>query len=199
MFFKTQAPVEFIIAGLGNPGDKYTFTRHNAGFLCMDYISQKLGVRVNKLKYKALTATAKIRTEEGYAGVLLMQPQTFMNNSGESIREAASFYKVPPEKVFVIYDDSALAVGKMRVRRSGSDGGHNGMKSIIAQLHSNKFPRIRLGVGEKPHPEMDLADHVLGRFTDADKKAIYPCFEKTYDILPLLLSGRIEDCMARVN
>ena len=166
--FKKAGPVEWLVVGLGNPGPKYEWTRHNVGFLVVDALAERLGVPVQKLKYKALTNTAVI----GGRSVLLMKPTTYMNLSGESVGQAARFYKIPPERVLVISDDVALPQGKLRIRRSGSAGGHNGLKNIIAHLGSDQFPRLKVGVGGKPYPDSDMADWVLGKFTGQDKAAM---------------------------
>ena len=134
---------EFLIVGLGNPGPKYEFTRHNAGFLCMDLLAQQLGVKIDRIKFKSVVADVAI---EG-SRCILMKPQTFMNNSGEAVRDAANFYKIPPEHIIILFDDISLPPGKLRIRRKGSDGGHNGIKSILYLLGSDQFPRIKLGVG----------------------------------------------------
>ena len=155
----------FIIAGLGNPGKEYENTRHNAGFMAIDALADKLGADVSEKKHKALCGRAVIGGEK----VILMKPQTYMNSSGESIRAAADYYKVEPEDILVIYDDISLAPGQLRVRAKGSAGGHNGIKSIIAYLGTQEFPRVRVGVGEKP-PKMDLADYVLGHFGAGERK-----------------------------
>ena len=144
--------ITHLVVGLGNPGDKYYNTRHNAGFLAMDYISQKVGARVDRSKFKALVGEAAISGKR----VLLMKPQTFMNLSGEAVREAAAFYKIPMENIIVISDDVNLDVGKMRVRKNGSDGGQKGLRSIITLMGDDNCPRIRIGVGKKPHPDYDL-------------------------------------------
>ena len=155
-----SGPPEFIIVGLGNPGKQYELTRHNAGFLFADLLADKNGVKINKIQFKAVTASLTL----GGVKCLLMKPQTFMNNSGEAVRQAASFYKIPPERILVVFDDISLPCGRLRIRRKGSDGGHNGIKSIIYHLNSDAFPRVKLGVGEKPHPDYDLADWVLSQF-----------------------------------
>ncbi len=186
---------EFLIVGLGNPGDKYEFTRHNAGFMCVDFLADKLDFRINKLKYKSLLADVDIKGHR----CLIMKPQTFMNNSGEAVRDAAQFYKIPPEKVIVIYDDISLDVGRIRVRRKGSDGGHNGIKSIIYHLNSDNFPRIKVGVGKKPAEWEDLADWVLSRFTNDELKTLRDVAEKVCKNLPLMLDGKIDEAMNRMN
>ena len=184
-----------LVVGLGNPGDKYTFTRHNTGFMALDFIAEKCGVRVDRARFKSLCADARI----GEHRVLLMKPQTFMNLSGEAVREAADFYKIPPENILVLFDDINFDVGVMRIRRNGSDGGHNGIKSIIYQLNSDAFPRVKIGVGKKPSPDYDLADYVLGTYSDADKKTLFSMFSRVYDGVELILSGQIDKAMDLYN
>ena len=188
------APVEAIIVGLGNPGQKYEDTRHNAGFLVLDTLAEKLNVRIDRIKFKGLTATAAV----GGKGVLLLKPSTFMNLSGESVQAAMQFYKIPPEKVFVIFDDVSLEPGKLRIRRKGSHGGHNGMKNIIYLTGSDAFPRIKIGVGAKPE-RWDLADWVLSRFTQKEGEALEQAAENACAALPLLLSGEFQEAMNRYN
>ena len=192
---KALSPITHLVVGLGNPGDKYFYTRHNAGFLAMDYISQKCGTQVNRSKFKALVGEATIAGKR----VLLMKPQTFMNLSGEAVREAMSFYKIPIENVIVLSDDVNLDVGRMRVRKSGSDGGQKGLRSIIELNSSDNFPRIRFGVGKKPHPDYDMADWVLGNLSETDKKAIYDCFVTAYDGLEKLLVGDVDGALQICN
>ncbi|MBR5528099.1 MAG: aminoacyl-tRNA hydrolase [Clostridia bacterium] len=189
------APVTHIIAGLGNPDEKYRFTRHNAGFLAVEYISQKTGFAVNRSKFKSLVADVTF----GGKRCLFMMPQTYMNNSGEALREAAEFYKIPAENILVIYDDISLDVGVMRIRRKGSDGGHNGIKSIIYHLQSDNFPRIKVGIGKKPHPEMDLADWVLGSFSAADKEKLFALFENVKDAAQMITDGKIDAAMNKFS
>lgn len=196
---KSETPetkaVEWIIVGLGNPGKEYTFTRHNTGFLCLGVLAHKLGVSIEKARFHALTARAEI----GGHSVLLLCPQTYMNSSGDAVREASEFYKVPAEKVLVVVDDINLDVGRMRFRENGSSGSHNGLKSIIYQLNSDKFPRVRIGVGKKPVAEMDLADWVLSRFTDAELQSEEKMYERTFDGLLLILDGKIEEAKQYFN
>lgn len=156
----TSGAPEFLIVGLGNPGEKYSFTRHNAGFLCVDLLAEQNGFSLKRLKFRSLTADTTLAGHR----CLVLKPQTFMNNSGEAVRDAAAFYKIPPERILVIFDDVSLDVGRLRIRRKGTDGGHNGLKSIIYHLNSDAFPRIKIGVGKKPHPDYDLADWVLSSF-----------------------------------
>ena len=188
-------PPAWIIAGLGNPGDKYFHTRHNAGFLSLDYLSQKYGIKIDRLKFKALTGEGNINGTR----VLLMKPQTMMNASGDAVGEAAAFYKIPPEHVIVIYDDINLDVGRLRVRAKGSDGGHNGMKSIILRLNSDGFPRIRVGVGQKPCPEYDLAAWVLGEFPDPDKKTLFDVFPMICHGAEAIMAGKIDAAQQDCN
>ena len=168
MFFQKGGGVSWLIVFLGNPGKEYENTRHNAGFLCADAMEKLTGTAINKLRFHALTARCTVAGE----GVLLLKPQTYMNLSGDAVGEAARFYKIPAEKVIVISDETALPIGRVRVRRSGSAGGHNGLKSIIAALGGENFPRIRLGVGGKPHEDYDMRDLVLSRFTGQDLQDI---------------------------
>ena len=192
---KALAPVTHLVVGLGNPGDKYFYTRHNAGFLAMDYISQKCGAQVNRSKFKALVGDATIAGKR----VLLMKPQTFMNLSGEAVVEAANFYKIPVENIIVLSDDVNLDVGRMRVRKSGSDGGQKGLRSIIEKMGSDNFPRIRFGVGKKPHPDYDMADWVLGNFSEEDKKALFECFVTSFEGLEKILAGDVDGAMQICN
>jgi len=192
---KEVLPVTHMIVGLGNPGDKYAFSRHNTGFLAMGFFSQKENVRIDRAKFKALVGECMV----GGKRTLLMLPQTFMNNSGEAVGEAAAFYKIPPENITVIFDDISLDVGKMRIKRKGSDGGHNGIKSIIAHLNSDGFPRIKVGVGAKPHPEMDLADWVLSSFSKEEQKILFEEFSKVHDAAVLINEGKVADAMNSFN
>lgn len=188
-------PITHLIVGLGNPGDKYYLTRHNAGFLMMDYLSQRLGVKVDRLKFKALTAEATIADKR----VLLMKPQTFMNASGEAVQAAAAFYKIPMQNVLVFSDDISLDVGRVRVRRKGSDGGQRGLRSIITLMSSDDFPRIRFGIGQKPHPDYELADWVLSEFNKAEQEQLFASFEKAYDGMLRVLNGDVDGAMQICN
>ena len=190
-----QAPITHIVCGLGNPGDKYLKTRHNAGFIAIDYMCEKLGVRCERAKFKSLSAEATI----GGKRMLLMKPQTFMNNSGEAVREAADFYKIAPENIIVIVDEIALSPGAMRIRSKGSAGSHNGLKSIIYHLTSDNFPRIRIGVGERPNAQYDLADWVLGNLSNDDIENMMQCFEATLDSIPLIADNKTDMAMSRSN
>ena len=188
-------PVSFIIAGLGNPGAQYEKTRHNVGFVAIDYIAEKLGVRIDRAKFHSLVAEAKI----GNARVLLMKPQTFMNNSGVAIGEAAAFYKITPDRVLILHDEISFEPGMVRIRRKGSAGGHNGLKSIIAHLASEDFPRVKIGVGKKPTPDYDLADWVLGKLTDSDLKALKDRYADIATATELIVKGDIDGAMARFS
>ena len=196
MFFsKRPGPVEWLVVGLGNPGPKYEWTRHNMGFLVIDELAERESIPVQRLKFKALTNTAVI----GGKSVLLMKPTTYMNLSGEAVGQAARFYKIPPERMLVISDDVALPQGKLRVRRSGSAGGHNGLKNIIAHLGSDQFPRVKVGVGGKPHPDSDMADWVLSPFTGQDRKAMEEAISRAADAVTLLLDQGVDQAMAKFN
>ena len=188
-------PITHVIVGLGNPGDKYFYTRHNAGFLALDYFAETVGVRIDRAKFHSLCAEAQVGTHR----VLLLKPQTMMNASGQAVREACAFYKISPENVIVISDDITQVPGKIRIRRKGSAGGHNGLKDIIYQLSSDAFPRIRLGVGEKPHPDYDLAAWVLSDFTKEEQSLLFDAFGCVSEGLRLLLDGKFEDAQQLCN
>lgn len=193
--FKRPGPAQWLVVGLGNPGPKYEWTRHNVGFLVVDELAERANLPVQKLKFKALTNTALI----GGQSVLLMKPTTYMNLSGEAVGQAARFYKIPPERVLVISDDVALPQGKLRIRRSGSAGGHNGLKNIIAHLGSDQFPRVKVGVGGKPHPDSDMADWVLSKFTGPDKTAMEQTIHRAADAVTCLLEQGVDKAMASFN
>lgn len=181
----------WIVAGLGNPGLEYENTRHNAGFLTMDELAKQCGVKLDQMKFKSDCGEAML----GEVRCLLMKPTTYMNLSGDAIAAAANFYKIPPEQVLVIYDDISLPPGKLRLRRKGSAGGHNGIKSIIAQLGTEEFPRIRVGVGAKPNPQYDLADWVLSKFSEEDMTALQPALEHAADAAKKIVSGDMNGAM----
>lgn len=194
MFF-SKGGAEWIVAFLGNPGIKYNGTRHNAGFMAADAMEKKLGVSINKMRFKALTQTVDISGKK----VLLMKPQTFMNLSGDAIVQAANFYKVLPERVIVVSDETALPIGKLRIRRGGSAGGHNGLKSVIARLGTDQFPRIRLGVGDKPHPDYDMADWVLSAFKGQDAADMELVAKKAADAVECYITEGADRAMNRFN
>lgn len=186
MFFhsRSSGPVEWLVVFLGNPGPKYENTRHNAGFRVADALCQQTGSRIDRLKFHALVGDFQC----GGHRILAMKPQTFMNLSGNAVREAAAFYKIQPDHILVICDDVTAAPGHLRLRRKGSAGGHNGLKSIIQQLGTEQFPRIKLGVGNKPHPDYDLADWVLGKFSPEDSKKMDEAARRAADAIVCIIS-----------
>lgn len=190
-----KAPVTHIVAGLGNVGKEYETTRHNAGFMAIDALAEKCGVRIDRVKFHALVSEANVAGKR----VLLMKPTTYMNNSGVAIGEAAAFYKIPPENVIVLHDEISFDVGYMRIRRKGSAGGHNGLKSIIAHLSSDAFPRVKIGVGNKPSPDYDLADFVLGKFSKEDIEKLKVENSDIIASVELMLNGKIEEAMNKYS
>ena len=195
LFNKKSGGVDWLLVCLGNPGDQYENTRHNVGFMVADELGERHNIPIQRLKFRVLTNTITVGDEK----VLLMKPVTYMNLSGEAVHEAAAFYKIPPEHVLVISDEVSLAPGKIRVRRSGSAGGHNGLKNIIAHLGTDQFPRIRLGVGQKPHPDYDMADWVLGKFQGEDKKAVEEAVKKAADAAECLIREGVDKAMNKYN
>ncbi|MBR2914911.1 MAG: aminoacyl-tRNA hydrolase [Clostridia bacterium] len=191
----SSGSIEYIIVGLGNPEPKYDTTRHNAGFRAIDRLAENCGARINSLKHRALCGKAEISGKK----VLLLKPQTYMNHSGEAVRSAADFYKVPPAKIIVLFDDCAIGVGEIRIRRKGSAGGHNGIKSIIEHLGTQDFPRVKIGVGEKPHPDYDMADWVLSGFSQAEFKAVCSRFDDVSKAVELIVSGETDKAMNLFN
>ena len=190
-----SGPITHVVVGLGNPGAQYLHTRHNAGFLAIDYMCNKYNARVNKSAHKGLVGEATIAGKR----VLLVKPQTFMNLSGECVRAALDFYKIKPENLIIIYDDISLDVGRLRVRRDGSAGGHNGIKSIIYHLNSDQFPRIKVGCGKKPHHDYDLADWVLGAIPIKEREVISKNNDAVYDAVCDIIKGDIEKAMGKYN
>ena len=188
-------PVEYIVVGLGNPDRKYENTRHNAGFIMIDYIADKIGVKINRVKFKSLVGEGNI----GGSKVLLMKPSTYMNNSGEAVIEAMKFYKIPPENVIVLLDDINLDVGKMRIRSKGSDGGQKGMRSIIYLSGKDNFPRVKIGIGKKPNPEYDLASWVLSKFTKDELAILEKIAENSYEAVELIIQGKTDRAMNLFN
>lgn len=193
--FRKKAPVSWLVVGLGNPGAKYENTRHNVGFMTADALAGRNGEPIRRVKYHALTIEAVI----GGQSVLLMKPTTFMNLSGQAVSEAARFYKIPADHVLVISDDVDLPLGKLRIRKSGSAGGHNGLKNIIQQLGTDQFPRLKIGVGGKPHPDYNMADWVLGQFQGEDKKTIDAAVARAADAVECLLADGIDRAMNQYN
>ncbi len=199
MFFfqskKKTGAADWLLIGLGNPGDEYEHTRHNAGFLVIDELAERAGVPVRRLKHRALTNTALI----GGRKVLLMKPVTYMNRSGEAAADAAFFLKTPPDRILVICDDVALPLGKLRIRREGSDGGHKGLRSVAQFLHTDEYPRLRIGVGAKPHPDYDMADWVLARLNGQDKAVMEEAVRRAADAVTCILNEGMDKAMAKYN
>ena len=196
-FKKTEAvgAPEFLVAGLGNPEKKYTLTRHNSGFLCVDFLAEKHGFKINKLKFKAVIADTVINSHR----CIVMKPQTYMNLSGEAVKAAADFYKIPPEKIIVIFDDISLDVGRLRIRQKGSDGGHNGIKSIISCIGSQNFPRVKIGCGKKPHPDYDLAAWVLSEYKKDEAPELKKALDNACCAVELILDGKTDEAMNKYN
>ena len=192
---KAGGKIEYVIAGLGNPGLEYEGSRHNAGFFTIDMLAAKLGTDISRLRFKGKTAEVTI----GEKRCLLLKPTTYMNNSGESVVQALEFYKIDPENLIVIYDDISLDPGKLRIRRKGSHGGHNGMRSIIELTGRDDFPRIKMGVGKKPHPDYDLAKWVLGKFSKEDSALLKEAAENACECIKLMVQGRTDEAMNKYN
>lgn len=190
-----SGPPEFIIAGLGNPDKRYEKTRHNLGFDALDSIASKAGARVDRAKFDALTGTAVINGKS----VLLVKPQTYMNASGTAVSKAADFYKIPPEKIIVLCDDVAVKAGSLRIRPDGSDGGHKGLRSIIGMLGTDKFIRIRIGAGMKPSPEYDMADWVLSKLPESERKLADERIDSVYGAVELIVAGEFELASSKFN
>ena len=184
-----------MIVGLGNPGSQYEKTRHNVGFRVIDMIAEKLRTKVDRLKFKALTRQVDCNGQK----ILLVQPQTFMNLSGAAVSALATYYKIKPERILVIFDDISLPVGKIRIRKDGSAGGHNGIKSIIQSLGTDQFPRVKVGVGAKPHPDYDLADWVLSKFSAQEEKNLQPALENAAEAALLVLEQGVEKAASAFN
>ena len=195
MLFSQSGGVGWMIVFLGNPGARYECTRHNAGFMAADAMAAAKGVAVNRARFHALTAAVTIGGEK----VLLMKPQTFMNLSGDAVREAVRFYKLAPERVLVVSDEVSLPLGRLRVRMKGSAGGHNGLKSIIAALGTDAFPRIRIGVGAPPHPDYDMADWVLSVFRDQDLVDMKAAAKRAAEAAECYITEGPERAMNRFN
>ena len=195
MFFRKPTGISWLVVFLGNPGPKYSGTRHNAGFLTADAAEKRFGVSINRSRFKALTASCEINGEK----VLFMKPQTYMNLSGEAVGQAAAFYHLPADHVLVISDEMSLPVGKIRIRPKGSAGGHNGLKSIISSLGTDEFPRIRLGVGAPPHPDYDVKDWVLSVFRDQDAEAIAHAAEQAAEAVETYIKCGSEKAMNKYN
>jgi PTH1 family peptidyl-tRNA hydrolase len=195
MLFSKPSGVSWLVVFLGNPGLKYEGTRHNAGFMTADALAKAQNAAINRARFKALTGTCELGGEK----VLLMKPQTYMNLSGEAVREAVRFYKIPPEHVLVVSDEIALPIGKLRVRAKGSAGGHNGLKNIIACLGTEDFPRIRLGVGAPPHPDYDMADWVLSSFKNQDAEDMAAAAKRAAEAVVCYITQGADKTMNRFN
>ena len=195
MLFKRPAQVSWLVVCLGNPGDEYENTRHNVGFAVADELGERGHFPIQRLRHRALTQAADIGGER----VLVMKPVTYMNLSGEAVGDAARFYKIPADHVLVVSDDVSLPVGKLRLRRGGSAGGHNGLKNIIQHLGTDQFPRIMVGVGEKPHPDYDMARWVLGKFQGEDRKTMDKAVERAADAVECVLRDGMDKAMNRFN
>lgn len=195
IFKKPSGPVGWIVVFLGNPGTKYDKTRHNAGFMTADKCEKATDARITRVRFRALTDQTRVGEET----VLLMKPQTYMNLSGEAVGEAAKFYKVPPERVLVVSDDVSLPTGKLRIRAKGSAGGHNGLKSIIQHLGTDAFPRVKIGVGAPPHPDYDMADWVLGRFTGKDAQDMDAACARAWEAVETVITQGTEKAMSQFN
>ena len=195
LFGRKSGGIQWLIVGLGNPGEKYARTRHNLGFLALDLLAERQKLKVNRIKYKALVA----ETEFGGARCLLMKPQTYMNLSGESVGEAARFYKVPADHVLVISDDVSLPVGKLRIRKSGSAGGHNGLKNIIQHLGTDAFPRIKVGVGMPDHPDHEMIDWVIGKPQGEEAKTLRAALDRAADAALSVIDEGPDRAMNRFN
>ena len=195
MFFqKKSGGVQWLLVCLGNPGKEYANTRHNIGFLAADALEKRAGVKFNKLKYRALTGEVTL----GGQRVLVVKPQTYMNLSGEAVKLAGGFYKIPPERILVLYDDVSLPLGKLRIRASGSAGGHNGIKNIIAHLGTDAFPRIKVGVGA-PQREDGLVDWVIGSFTASERKVVDEAIERALDAAACVIEHGVSEAQNRFN
>ena len=186
---------DWMIVGLGNPGQQYASTRHNTGFMTLDLLAQRLQVKVSKERFQAQTAQAVYDGQK----LLLVKPQTYMNASGLSVEPAAHYYKLPPERIIVLFDDISLPVGKLRIRKSGSAGGHNGLKSLISSLGSDQFPRVKIGVGAKPHPDYDLADWVLSTGSKREWPDYQSAMEHAADAALCIVKNGCERAAAEYN
>jgi len=199
MWFKRDksavSGVQWLIAGLGNPGAQYENTRHNVGFAAVDALAAGLGVKINRLKFQSLYTLAEI----GGVKVMLLKPQTFMNRSGQAVRDAAQFFKLPPDRVLILFDDVSLPPGRLRIRRSGSAGGHNGIKDIIYQLSSDQMPRVKIGVGSPPHEGYDLADWVLSGFSAEERALVAPSVRLAAEAASEIITKGVDEAMNRYN
>ena len=188
-------PIEYLIVGLGNPGIQYEGTRHNVGFMVLDYIAKQCNVSIDRMKFKGMTCDTTLNGKR----VLLLKPMTYMNLSGDSVRDAMNFYKLTPDRVIVVYDDISLQPGRLRIRLKGSHGGQNGMRSIIEQCGTVTFPRIKMGIGAKPNPGWDLADWVLSKFSTQELKPLEQAIENAYQAAALMVQNKVNEAMNQYN
>lgn len=195
LFGRKSGGIDFVVVGLGNPGMAYDGTRHNAGCAALGELARRCGIELNKKQFKALTGVATVADKK----VLLLFPQTFMNNSGEAVQAAMAFYKLTPDRLLVLSDDIALDVGGVRVRKKGSDGGQKGLRSIIAHIGTDEFPRVRIGVGKKPHPTYDLADWVLSKFKKDELPVMELAYERAAAAAELIVGGKIDEAMNKFS
>ena len=195
IMFKKSANENWLIVGLGNPGREYEKTRHNAGFRCIDRIAEELGVRIDKLKYQGLYC----QTSYNGSKLFLLKPQTYMNLSGRSVLQLSAYFNIPPQRIIVLFDDIALEPGRLRIRANGSAGGHNGIKSIIQEVGSQEFPRVKIGVGAKPNPNFDLADWVLSTFSASEEKALAVALENGAKAALAIIDQGVPEAANRFN
>ena len=193
MFGKSSE--NWLIVGLGNPGKDYERTRHNAGFRCLDLLAENLGCKVDKLKFQGLYA----QTTYNGRKLFLLKPQTYMNLSGRSVLQLSAYFNIPPQRIIVMFDDISLEPGRLRVRANGSAGGHNGIKSIIQEVGSQEFPRVKIGVGAKPHPDFDLADWVLSTFSSLEEKALTVSLENSAKAALCIIDQGVPEAANRFN
>ena len=193
--FRKDEQISWLIVGLGNPGREYEKTRHNVGFRSLDRLAEKLGCKVDKAKFQGLYGQTTYNGDK----IFLLKPQTFMNLSGRSVLQLSAFFKIPPQRIIVLFDDISLEPGRLRVRPDGSAGGHNGIKSIIAEVGSQDFPRVKIGVGAKPHPEFDLADWVLSAFSANEEKALTPALDRAADAALSIIDRGVPETANRFN
>ena len=192
MFGKSES---WLIVGLGNPGREYERTRHNAGFRAVDLLADKLGCKIDRLKYQGLYC----QTTYGGRKLFLLKPQTYMNLSGRSVLQLSAYFNIPPQRIIVLFDDISLPPGRLRIRGDGSAGGHNGIKSIIAEVGSQDFPRVKIGVGGKAHPDQDLADHVLSGFSPKEEKDLVSALERSVDAALMIMDKGVAEAANRYN
>ncbi len=195
LFTRKNGGIDFVVVGLGNPGMAYEGTRHNAGYEALAELARRNGIELNKKQFKALTGVGTVEGKK----VLLLFPQTFMNNSGEAVQAAMAFYKLTPDRLLVLSDDISLDVGGVRVRKKGSDGGQKGLRSIITHIGTDEFPRVRVGVGKKPHPAYDLADWVLSKYKKDELPAMEQAFENAAAAAEYIVAGRIDEAMNKFS